>query len=56
MKLSAPKQIVFWIAVAFAIAALLMALEVFSISFISAAWMALIAFAILALGNILKGF
>jgi threonine/homoserine/homoserine lactone efflux protein len=56
MKLSAPKQIVFWIAAVIAIIALLMALNVLNISFISAVWVALIAFALLALGNILKGF
>lgn len=56
MKLSAPKTIVFWIALAIAIAAVLMALGVFSISFISAVWVAIIAFVLLALGNILKGF
>ncbi|MCK5130434.1 MAG: hypothetical protein KAQ68_11315 [Clostridiales bacterium] len=56
MKLSAPKQIVFWIAVIIAIAAVLMALGVFSVSFISAVWVAIIAFVLLALGNVLKGF
>ena len=56
MKLSTPKQIVFIIALIIAIAAALMALGVFSLSFISAVWVALIAFALLALGNVLKGF
>ena len=56
MKLSAPKKIVFWIAIVIAIAAVLMALGVFSISFISAVWVAIIAFVLLALGNVLKGF
>ena len=56
MKLSAPKAIVFWIAVALAVVAALMALEVLSISFIGAVWVALIAFVLLALGNLLKGF
>jgi hypothetical protein len=56
MKLSAPKKIVFWVAVALAVVALLMALGVFSLGFIGAAGLALIAFALLFLGNILKGF
>ena len=56
MKLSAPKQLVFWIAVILAVAAALMAIGVLSVSFISAVWVALIAFVILALGNLLKGF
>ncbi len=56
MKLSAPKQIVFWIAVIIAIVAALMALDILSIKFIDAVWVALIAFVILALGNILKDF
>ena len=56
MRLSAPKKIVFWTALALAIVAALMAFGVFSISFISAVWVALIAFGLLALGNILKGF
>ena len=56
MKLSAPKAIVFWIAVVLAVVALLMALGVLSLGFISAAWLALIAFVLLMLGNVLKGF
>ena len=56
MKLSAPKTIVFLIALAVAILAVLMALDVLTISFIGAVWVALIAFALLALGNLLKGF
>ncbi|MEX1375882.1 MAG: hypothetical protein AB1Z23_00265 [Eubacteriales bacterium] len=56
MKLSAPKTIVFWIAVVLAAVAALMALGVLSINFIGAVWVALIAFVLLALGNLLKGF
>jgi len=56
MKLSAPKVVVFWIAVILAVVALLMALGVFSLGFISAVWVALIAFVLLLLGNVLKGF
>ena len=56
MKLSAPKQIVFWIALALAVVAALMAFSVLNIEFIGAVWVALIAFVLLALGNVLKGF
>lgn len=56
MKLSAPKQIVFWIAVALAVVALLMVLGVLNVGFIEAVWVALVAFVLLALGNLLKGF
>ena len=56
MKLSAPKKIVFWIALVLAVLALLSALGVFDLGFISAAWLAIVAFVLLALGNILKGF
>ena len=56
IKLSAPKVVVFWIAVILAVVALLMALGVFSLGFISAVWVALIAFVLLLLGNVLKGF
>ena len=56
MKLSAPKAIVFWIAVALAVVAALMALGVLNISFIPAVWVAIIGFVLLALGNLLKGF
>ena len=56
MKLSAPKQIVFWIAVALAVVALLMAVGVLNLSFVAPIWVALVAFLLLALGNLLKGF
>ena len=56
MKLSAPKAIVFWVAVVLAVVALLMAVGVLNITFIGAVWVALIAFLLLALGNLLKGF
>ncbi len=55
MKLSAPKKIVFWIAVALAAVAALMAFGVLALDFIAAVWVALIAFVLLALGNLLKG-
>lgn len=56
MPLSAPTQIVFIIAVVIAIVGLLAALTTL-VSFlpISAFWIMTIAFAVLALGNLLKG-
>lgn len=56
MKLSAPKKIVFWISVALAAVAVLMTLGVLNLDFISAVWVALAAFVLLGLGNVLKGF
>ena len=56
MKLSAPKQIVFWISVALAAVAVLMKVGVLNLDFIAAFWVALAAFVLLGLGNILKGF
>ncbi len=56
MKLSAPKQIIFLISFIIAAVAALMAFGVFSISFISATWVALAAYVLLALGNLFKGF
>ena len=56
MKLSAPKKVVFWIAVVIAVIALLSVLGVFTIPVLGAAWTALIAFVLLMLGNVLKGF
>jgi|GEM_PF-282929 len=58
MKLSAPKKAVFWIAVVLAVVALLMVLPVLPdvIVGIKAAWVALAAFVLLLLGNVLKGF
>ncbi|MBN2557550.1 MAG: hypothetical protein JXB33_02205 [Clostridia bacterium] len=54
-KLSAPKNITFLIAVIVAVAALLMVvLPSFSLLF-APVWWALIAFAVLAIGNLFKG-
>lgn len=53
--LSRPKNITFFIALIIAVIALLMVIVPFSLLF-SPAWWALIAFTILALGNLLKGF
>jgi len=56
MKLSSPKKIVFLIAVAIAVIALLQVLRVLGFIPIEPVWTALIAFVLLALGNVLKGF
>ena len=56
MKLSAPKKLVFWIAVAIAAVAVLSVLIGFGIPVLGATWTAIIAFVLLALGNVLKGF
>jgi hypothetical protein len=53
LHLSRPKNITFFIALILAVLALLMAVIPFSFLF-GPVWWALIAFAILALGNLLK--
>ncbi|MBD3678356.1 MAG: hypothetical protein HUJ27_08135 [Rhodobacteraceae bacterium] len=57
MRLSAPKKIVFLISLLLAALALVAALGV-SIPVVSAnaLWVALVAYALLAAGNVLKGF
>ena len=54
LQLSRPQNITFFIALIIAILALLMAVVPFSFLF-APVWWALIAFTILALGNLLKG-
>jgi uncharacterized membrane protein len=56
MNLSAPKQIVFLISLVLAVLALLAALGI-SLPVVSgnALWVALIAYAVLAAGNLMKG-
>ncbi len=54
LHLSRPKNITFFIALIIAILALLMVVVPFSLLF-GPVWWALIAFTILALGNLLKG-
>jgi len=54
IHLTRPKNITFFIAVIIAVLALLMVVVPFTLLF-SPVWWALIAFAILALGNLLKG-
>ena len=55
MKLSAPKQITFWLALAIAVLAVLLIFNVFPSGTNSATYTALLAFVVLVLGNILKG-
>lgn len=58
MKLSAPKQVTFWIAVVIAILGVL-GILVPSIPVIGgafAAWLVVIGFVVLAVGNLLEGF
>lgn len=56
MKLSAPKQITFWIAVALVVLGLIFKL-VPSLSALGlAGWLILIGFVVLAAGNVLEGF
>jgi hypothetical protein len=55
VKLSAPKQITFWIAVALAVLGLIFKL-VPSLTVLGlAGWLILIGFVVLAAGNVLKG-
>ena len=56
MKLSAPKAITFWIAVALAVLGLLAV--VFNITALDpyAFWLVVVGFVVLALGNLIKGF
>lgn len=55
MKLSAPKVITFWIAVALAVLGLIGAL--FTVTFLTeyAFWFVLVGFIVLAVGNLTKG-
>ena len=55
MKLSAPKTIVFIIAVVIAIIAALAALGVVSFIPVASVWIMAVAFVVLALGCLLKG-
>jgi len=54
IHLSRPKDITFFIALIIAVLALLMVIVPFNLLF-APVWWALIAFAILALGNVMKG-
>jgi len=52
MKFSAPKSVTVLVAFLFVLVGILMALGVFSLDFISAFWMVVIGFVILAAGNL----
>ena len=56
MKLSAPKQITFWVAVALAILGLVFKLVPGLSGLGLAGWLILIGFVVLAAGNVLEGF
>jgi hypothetical protein len=57
MKLSAPKEITFLVALAVAVIAFLIAAKVVTnpLDTVAVVWIALAAYAILALGNVLRG-
>ena len=54
-KLSAPKKATFWIAVIIAIVGVISALVVIPVLSPLAFWIVVIAFVLLALGNLVKG-
>ena len=55
MKLSAPKQVTFWIAVVIAVVGLIAGLVTIPVLSGFAFWLVVIAFVILALANVLGG-
>ena len=57
MKLSAPTNVIWWIALVFAVVALLLHLGVLSIAGLSGStfWLMTIAYVLLLLGTLLKG-
>jgi hypothetical protein len=56
MKLSAPKQVTFWIAVVFAVLGIIAKLVVIPVLSGFAGWLVVIGFVILAVGNLIEGF
>lgn len=56
MKLSAPKQVTFWIAVILAILGLLGQLVTIPVISGLAFWLVIVGFVILAIGNLIEGF
>jgi heme/copper-type cytochrome/quinol oxidase subunit 1 len=56
MRLSAPKQITFWIAVILAVLGILATLITIPVLSGFAFWLLVIGFVILALGNLIEGF
>jgi hypothetical protein len=55
MKLSAPKQITFWVAVVVAVVGVIASLVTIPVLSGIAFWIVVVAFVILALGNLIKG-
>ena len=55
MKLSAPKQITFWIAVAIAVLGVIAKLVSIPLLSREPGWLVVIAFIVLALGNLIDG-
>lgn len=55
MKLSAPKNVTFWIGVVVGLLGLLSQLAIFTLLPVPAFWLLFIGFVILVLGNIVKG-
>ncbi|MGD0173177.1 MAG: hypothetical protein ABSC61_01890 [Anaerolineales bacterium] len=55
MKLSAPKQITFWVAVVVAVVGVIASLVTIPVLSGIALWIVVIAFVILALGNLVEG-
>lgn len=55
MRLSAPKQVVFWIAVILVVLGLLGELAIAALSGV-AFWLVVVGFVVLALGNLLENF
>ncbi len=55
MKLSAPKQITFWIAVAIAVVGVIAKLVSIPMLSRGPGWLMLIAFVVLAAGNLIEG-
>ncbi len=55
MKLNAPKQITFWIAVVLAVLGVIASLVTIPVLSGLAVWLVVIGFVILALGNLLEG-
>jgi hypothetical protein len=55
MKLKAPKQITFWIAIAIAVVGIIAKLVNIPILAVYPGWLAVLAFVVLAAGNLIKG-
>jgi len=56
MKLSAPKQLTFWIAVVLAVVGLIAGLVTIPVLSGLAIWLVVLGFIVLAVGNLVEGF